>query len=131
MNFFSIDHTFFDITPDRNVKFIMQRDHVKSDCMEIMELLKSLTIDQKNRLLTCIQRDHALTVAMRNPASKIITSLKSIDSITSQAAADFCDELRENRKFTAVLKSMINRIINPEDLMIEFLDFRSEMSPEE
>ena len=97
----------------------------------IINLLKGLSDCQKTRLVKCILHDAGLEMCLGKQRKSALLGVKNIDSIISGGAGEFCNEIRNSREFASTLKSIIYRIIAPEDLMIDFLDFRMENWPEE
>jgi hypothetical protein len=61
----------------------------------------------------------------------MLMSISNIEMVISEEHIEFCTELRTNQKFASTFKSLVYRIISPEDDMMDFLDFRMENWPEE
>jgi hypothetical protein len=97
----------------------------------IIELLTSLSKGQCFRLLDCIRYDEGLVICVGAEREYILQSVKDIQSIINGSNGIFISELKENEKFASTFKSVIYRIVAPDDQLMDFLDFRMENWPEE
>lgn len=97
----------------------------------IINLLKDLSHGQRTRLYKCIQDDAGLMVCLGKRGISVLHAVKDIESIISGSAKDFCKEIKTSDQFAVTFKSIVYRIISPEDHLMDFLDFRMENWPEE
>jgi hypothetical protein len=97
----------------------------------ILELLRGLSKGQCDRLLECIKNDEGLVICVGSERESILRSVKDIQSIINGSNVIFISELKENEKFASTFKSVIYRIVAPDDYLMDFLDFRMENWPEE
>jgi len=104
---------------------------VSVEYQNIINLLKGLSAGQRTRLKKCILNDAGLDMSLGKQRMSVLFNLKDIDSIISGSSVGLCDEIRRNQKFASTFKSIIYRIIAPEDHLMDFLDFRMENWPEE
>ena len=104
---------------------------MSNDIQQIINLLKGMSDGQRKRLVTCIHEDAGLLICVGKSKASMLMSISNIEVVISEVHIEFCTELRENQKFSSTFKSLIYRIISPEDDMMDFLDFRMENWPEE
>ena len=98
---------------------------------QIMNLLKGLTREQSQRLVQCIHKDEGLLISVGQKKGPMLMSVNSVESILAGKYPQFSKELAENKRFAETLRSMIFRIMAPDDHLMEFFDFRDEAWPEE
>ena len=104
---------------------------MSKDIQHIINLLKGLSDGQRKRLVKCIHDDAGLLICVGRSKAPMLMSISNIEKIVTEDHIEFITELRTNPKFSSTFKSMIYRIISPDDDLIDFLDFRMENWPEE
>lgn len=97
----------------------------------ILELLKGLSKGQCECLLVCVKNDEGLLICVGSERASLLRSVKDIQSIINGSNCVFVSELKDNEKFAMTFKSLIYRVISPDDHLMDFLDFRMENWPEE
>ncbi len=86
---------------------------------------------QCKRLVKCIHDDAGLLICAGKSKASMLMSISNIEMVITEEHIEFTTELRANQKFASTFKSLVYRIISPDDDLMDFLDFRMENWPEE
>lgn len=98
---------------------------------EIIELLLGLSESQKKRVATCMKQNESILICLGFDGWWIVESIREIDDITNERAYAFCEEIKRKPKLASTVKSIIFSVMEPDDHISEFIDYRRENLPEE
>lgn len=99
--------------------------------IDIFDLLRRLSDDEKERLLICMKRAESMILCLGYERWQTVENLNHIDDILNGQASELCDMLKDNSHFESLMKGLILRILHPDDCIHDFIDYRKEKLPEE